>query len=256
MNAQRSTFGDTVMAAKKSGTHQTKIRAKAAAEGTAVRDRVRELSIAAFRDRDLSLNDVSKLVQEVLEGATESVEKSIPSSQRNVLREVFDGLSEGVHAIATAGSAVVKVAREQGRTVTGKNVSVAMKRVRTANADFLGAVKNFAGKASKMVRKELDALVAQAEKAGPQVARSVKKAAQAADGRLIELADETTRASVRVARRAVGGLAMGAGGLFEGLAEAVTPKNRPQTETKSKHAFTQTSKKKIAKKTPVKKRKS
>ncbi len=244
------------MAAKKTGTHQTKARAKAAAEGTAIRDRVRELSVAAFRDRNLSLKDVSKLVQDVLEGATESVEKSIPSSQRSVLREVYDGLSEGVQAIAAAGSAVANEVREQNRGVIGKNASLVMKRVRTANADFLGAVKNFAGKASKMVRKELDTLVAQTEKAGPKVANSVKNAARAADGRLIELAGETTRASVRVARRAVGGMAMGAGGLFEGLAEAVTPKSRPKAAPKSKAAAKPPSKKKAAKKAPTKKRKS
>jgi hypothetical protein len=239
------------MATTKSGSHHTKNRAKTAAAGTAVRDRVHELTVAAFRDRSLALNDISKVVQEVLEGATDAVEKSIPSSQRNVLREVFDGLSEGVRSIATAGSAVMKESRDRGRALTGKNVSVAMKRVREANADFLGAVERFAGKASKAIGKELDTLVIQAKKTQPKVAGSVRKVTQAADGRLIELAGETARASVRVARRAVGGLAMGAGGLLEGLAEAVTPKSPSRSPKKKKKAAAQPVKKK-----PAAKRKS
>lgn len=245
------------MTARKTSSHQTTVRAKEAAEGTAVRNRVRELSVAAFRDRNLSLSDVPKLVQEVLEGAAESVEKSIPSSPRNVLREVFDGLSEGIHLIAAAGSAVVDEARARGKTLKGKNMSVAMKQVHAANADFLSAVESFAGKASKAVRKELDTLVAQAKKTGPKVAASARKATKAADGRLIELAGETARASVRVARRAVGGLAMGAGGFLEGLSEVVTPKSRRRSAQKPKRASAQPSQKKSARKTqPAKKRKS
>jgi hypothetical protein len=136
-----------------------------------------------------------------------------------------------------------------------------MKRVRTANADFLSAVKNFAGKASKEVRKELAAIVAQAEKTGPKVAQSVQKAAQAADGRLLELADESARAGVRVARRTAGGLAMGASGLLEGVAEVITPKDRGKTARKSKPVSVRSPKKqpgKNAAKKPklAKKRKS
>ena len=245
------------MTNKKTGSQQTMTRAKEAAEGTAVRNRVRELSVAAFRDRDLSLGDVPKLVQEVLKGAAEAVEKSIPSSQRNVLRAVFDGLSEGVHSIAVAGSAVVDEARTRSKGLKGKNVSVAMKQARTANADFLNAVENFAGKASKAVRTELETLVAQAKKTGPEVSASMRKATKAADGRLMELANETARASVHVARRTVGGLAMGAGGYLEGLAEVVTRKSRPQPAQKLKRASAPSSRNKTARKArPAKKRKS
>ncbi|MCE9606049.1 MAG: hypothetical protein K8U03_14225 [Planctomycetia bacterium] len=148
------------MVTKKTGARHTKAGAKEAAEGAAVRDRVRALSIAAFRDRKLSLSDVPKLVQEVLEGAVETVDKSIPASSRNVLREVFDGLSDGVKAIASAGSATVDDVRQRGRAIPGRNVSVATKRMLAADADFLGAVKKYAGKASKEVRQELEALVA------------------------------------------------------------------------------------------------
>ncbi len=237
------------MATKKSGPQPTKSRAKEVAGGKMVRDRVRELSVAAFRDRNLTLNDVSQVVQDVLSGAVESVDQSIPSSSRNVLREVFDGLSEGVHAVAKAGSTVVAETRKRGKTLPTKEVTVAVKRMKSADADFLSAVANFASKASKEVRKELESLVAGAKQAGPQVAGSVRKSAQAANGRLLELTQESARAGVRVARRAAGGLAMGAGGLLEGLAEAITPKDRPAVKKKPKAVVARTASKKPAKKT-------
>jgi hypothetical protein len=229
------------MVTKKTGAHHTKSGAKEAAEGPAVRDRVRALSIATFRDRKLSLSDVPKLVQEVLEGAVATVDKSIPASSRNVLREVFDGLSDGVKAIASAGSTTVDA-----------------KRMLAADADFLGAVKKYAGKASKEVRKELEALVARAERTGPKVADSVRKTAKAADGRLLELTGETARAGVRVVRRAAGALAMGAGGFLEGLAEAITPQGRPTTAKRPGVATVPKAKKKTvakaARKKPSKRR--
>lgn len=237
------------MATKQSTTRHTKARAKEVAQGgTAVRDRVRELSVGVLRDRKLSPGDVPKLVKEVLEGAVEGVDSSIPKSSRSVLREVFDGLSEGVHAIASAGSAAASDVRERGRAITGKNVPDAAKRIRAANDEFLGAVKAFAGKTSKQVREELDALVARAEKTGPKVAGSARKVADAADGRLIELSGETARAGVRVARLAAGALAMGAGGFLEGLAEAITPKGPATAAAKQTRSIpTRTTKKKAAK---------
>jgi len=234
------------MATRKTDEHHTRASAKKAAEGAAVRDRVRELSIAALRDRRLTASDVPKVVREVLEGAVESIDKSIPASKRNVLREVFDGLSDGVKAIASASSTTVDEVRERGRAMKGRNVSVAAKRMLAADADFLGAVRKYAGKASKEVRQELEALVARAERTGPKVAGSVRKTAKAADGRLLELTGETARASVRVVRRAAGALAMGAGGFLEGLAEAITPKGRPTTKKKTAVAQGASAKKKSA----------
>src|SRR5437899_4478549 len=105
------------MATSKKKAH-TKARAKEVASGgTAVRDRVRELSVRAFRDRNLTLSDVPKIVHEVLDGAVRGIDKSIPSSSSNVLREVFDGLSEGVHAVAAAGSAVASGVRGRAKAI-------------------------------------------------------------------------------------------------------------------------------------------
>lgn len=249
------------MATKKTSAAHTKANAQEAAEGAAVRDRVRALSIAAFRDRKLSLSDVPQLVRDVLAGAVESIDKSIPASSDNVLREVFDGLGDAVRSIASAGSTTAEEIRERGRAVKGKNVSDAAKRMLAADADFLGAVKSYAGKASKEVREELNALVARAERTAPKVATSVRQTAKASNGRLLELGGETARAGVRIARRTAGALAMGAGGFLEGLAAAIAPQDRSTTTTPAKKAAAvpvraarKKSAKKVAGPKPTKKR--
>jgi hypothetical protein len=217
-----------------------------------VRDHIRKLSIAAFRDHRLSFKDISKLVTEVLEGAVESIDKSIPASRRNVLREVFDGLSEGVHTIASAGNRAIDEVRK-GQVVASKNIKVVAKRVRDANADLLKAVGNFARKTSRDVRTELDTLVAGAERTAPKIVKAGRKAVKATDGRMMELGSETARAGVRVVRRSVAGIAMGAGGLMEGLAEVVAPRRQPAASRKSKSTRTSTPRAKTAKTSSKKK---
>lgn len=246
------------MAAKKSTKHHTRARAKeVVVDGTAVKNRVRQLSVGAFRDRKLSLGDVSRLVHDVLEGAVEGVDRSIPKSKKNVLREVFDGLSEGVHAVASAGSTTVGSAREKGQAIVSKDIPRTTKRIHAANNEFLSAVRSFANKTSRQVREELDALVTRAERTRPKVTESARRVVKAADGRLVELSDETARAGVRAGRRAAGTLALGASGLLEGIAEAITPKGRPASTVKKKgtrtRAAKKTAKKKPAAKAPAKK---
>jgi hypothetical protein len=214
------------MAAKKTRTSKTRAHAKTvASSGAAVRTRVRDLTVDTFRERNLSLRDVPKLVNEVLDEAVAGVDASIPQSGKNVLREVFDGLREGVNGVASAGAATARDLRDRGRS-TQKDATAAAKRVRAANDDFLDAVKDFAGKATKEVRDELDALVDRAKRTQPKVAGSARRVAEAADGRMMELGGETVRAGARMARRTAGALVLGASGFLEGLADAISTRER------------------------------
>ena len=135
--------------------------------------------------------------------------------------------------------------------MAGKTLPTAVKRINAANEELLGAVRSFAVKSSKHVRDELDALVARAERTAPKVAASARKTVKAADGRLIELSEETARAGVRVARRAAGALAMGASGLLEGIAESMAPKKRPASAGKTKKTPSRKSSTKPAKRRKV-----
>lgn len=222
------------MAAVRRKSSQPRNKAKTAPRShEAVRDRFRELTLAAFRDRKLGLGDIPDLVRELLAGAAEGLNNSIPVSNKNVLREVFDGVREGVVAFASAGEAVVRDAGMRGRAIAGPGTRAAAQHIRAANAEFLEAVSGFAERASKQMRDGLNDLVAQARKTAPKVAASTRKATNAADGRLLELTEEAARAGIRAARGAAGALAMGTGGFFEGLAALIAPEKRPNVTRKS-----------------------
>jgi hypothetical protein len=212
------------MATKQHVGRSTAAQAKAAAShGAGVRDRVRDLTVRALRDRKLERGKVSGLVDEVLEGATAAVDESIPASRRSVLRQVFEGMSDAVETVAEAGAGAVRGVRRRGGAILEKDVPAAAKRLDSVQEEFLGAVSKFAGRVSGEAREELDDLVRRARKAGPELRASARDVAHAADGRLLELTGETARAGATAARRVAGGLAMAAGGLMEGLAEVISP---------------------------------
>lgn len=241
------------MASKKSATGVRK-QAHAAAKHDNPRTRIRELTVRALRDRDLTRDDISDLVHDILGGASDAVDDAIPSSRRSVLRQVFDGMGEAVDTVAAAGARTVKTARDRADTVA-KAARPAARRARAANADFILAVRSFARRASSEVGEELDQLVSRARRTGTKVAGSARDTADAADGRIVELTGEAARAGASLARRAAGGFALAASGLLEGLSEVVTPSRaKPAKKRAAKKAASKTNKKKSKNKS--KKRKS
>ena len=222
------------MATKRKTASKVTNQARTAASRPDTRDRVRELTYQAIRDRRLSPAGVSALVHQVLEGASEAVDSAIPSSKRSVLRQVFDGLGDAFQTVGAAGVHAAESAAERGRTVARRTLPSTTKRVRSANDEFLAAVSSFAKHTKSELGDELDSLVKRARRAGSKAGDSARDAAHAADGRLLELTGEAARAGVSVARRAAGGLAMAAGGMFEGLRDAITSraKERPAAPAK------------------------
>jgi hypothetical protein len=201
-----------------------------------LRSHVRETTISAFRDGKFSLRDVKALAREVIDSAAKSIDKSIPASRRNVLRQVYDGLSEGVHTAASAGSALASDAAERVHKVTSKDAPAAAKRIQEANDQLIEAVKSVASKANKQVREELHTILEHANKAAPKVTAAARGAYEAADGRWGELTTEAARAGSRAATQAVGTLASTASGFFDGIAEAThaKPAAKPKKKTPAK----------------------
>lgn len=241
----RTVTREVSMAIKQSSSHHTKARAKSTAvTGEDIRDRIHDLSVDAFRDRRLKLKDVSKLIHDVLDGAVDGIDSEVPKGRSSVLREVFDGLRDGVHTIASATTTTAREVRGRAHQVSAKDAPAAASHIRAAHGEFLKAVRSFAGKSSNEVRDELHDLAARAERTAPKVKESARRVATAADGRLGKLSNEAAQTGVKVARKAAHGVALGASGLLEGLAEAIAPPSRTATKKRASSARRAPAKKK------------
>lgn len=209
----------------------------AAREGANIRDRVRKAAADAFRGKGLTFRHLNQVVAEVLDEVSEEVRSAIPEDRRNKLRQVFDGLGDAVSSAAAAGQKAVRDTRAHASKLVAEDAPAAGRRIREANDQFLDAVGGFASRAAGEIGSELDDLVRSARRAGPRVMDGVQAAARAAsESRVTELAGETAKAGARFARRAAHDIAMAAGGLMEGLADAITPPQRkaPTSRTASR----------------------
>ncbi|MFO0860698.1 MAG: DUF6781 family protein [Phycisphaerales bacterium] len=191
------------------------------------RTRVREMTVKALRDRDLSKADIQKLVHESLKGAASTIDHEVPAARRKAMREAFEGLRDAFQSVASAGVNTGKSARRRGEDLANHAVPTARRRIAAANKDFLGAVSSFAKKTSTEFGEELEALVRRAKRAGKQAKESATDAGQKVAKNAAPVAQDLGRASWSLARRAAEQVALAASGLLEGIGQLIAPRKAP-----------------------------
>ena len=168
----------------------------------------------------MTLGDIPRFAQELIEGAAAGLNKAVPASSRNVLRQVVDGLTDAATTTVDSTKTLVtsttrRVKHDAVRTV---------KDLKSLEGNFVTAL----GRASKHLKgaakEELDDIVRESRRAGTRIKPAAQSVLKAADGHLLELGKETAGASARVARSAVSSVLQGASGLLQGLGEVLDPK--------------------------------
>jgi len=210
------------------GSGGSKRKASKNAE-TNVRARVHKLTLRALRDHDMRLGDIPKLAQELIEGAASGLNNAVPSSSRNVLRQVVDGL---IDAAATSVDSTKTIVSSTTTRVKQDAVQT-VKDLKTIEGEFVTALGRAGKHLTGAAKEELDAIVRQSRRAGTRIKPAAKGVLKAADGRLLELGKETAGASGRIARSAVSTVLQGASGLLQGLGEALNQKRTHPTRKKS-----------------------
>jgi hypothetical protein len=221
-----------------------------ARDGSNVRERISKLTTDALRDRKLRLSDLPGLAAEVMDGAVMGIKEAVPQDQGNVLRQVVDGLGDAYYAAANAATGAVKSARKHGSEFVNKDVKGTARDVKNIQEEVFDTVGAFGHRLSDELSRELKSVVSRAKRAGSAAGPSVRGAAGAADGRLVELTGEVASAGAKVAKHAAGSVMLAASGLLEGLAATInTPAKRAAKPAKKSAP----KKKSAAKKAPAKK---
>jgi len=196
-----------------------------------MRERVHNLTVKALRDHDMTLGDIPKFAQEVIEGAAAGLNNAVPESSRSVLRQVVEGLTDAATTTVDSTRTIVSSTTKRVKHDAVKTV----KDLKNIEGDFVAALGR-AGKHLKgAAKEELDAIVRHSRRAGTRIRPAAKKVLNAADGHLLQLGKETAGASTRIARSAMSSVLQGASGLLQGLGEALDPKrSRPAARKSSK----------------------
>lgn len=187
-----------------------------------VRARVRDFTLRAVRSGDLRLRELPSFARTVLGDAAAGLNRAVPESSRNVLRQVVDGLADATAATASTAKSALSSSAERGSKILRVDARRAIRDLRSLEGDFIRAMER-AGKSFKgAAREEMQSIVDHAKRAGTRIRPAVQRASKAIDGRVLELGTESAKAGARAGRSALETALRGAGGLFDALGEAVS----------------------------------
>ncbi len=186
--------------------------------GEDVTRRVRELTLAALRNRSFDREGIREVVRAVTEGMAAAAPAS-GGSLRQAMGQAFRGMDEALTKSVEAGESAVRQMVATGRGVADNEVKQALAGLKKIEEDFVDTVSKVAASANERARPELRALVERATHAGTETGKQTAKLMAEFAFSGMELAGQF---SVRFAQMASGVLA----GMAEALEKSAAEKKR------------------------------
>lgn len=194
------------------------------AQGADIRERMRELTLQALRERRFDRSGIQEVIRAVTQGAAPGVERE-RVDLRQALSEALDGLDSALRTSAEAGQTALKQLADTGRGLSEGDLKQAIDRLRKLEEDFFSTVGQVADAAGEQVRPELREALTAARRAGTETGRQIASV-------LSEFAQRWSLASLDATvtgleRANEFGTRCGelASGILAGLAEALRTRN-------------------------------
>lgn len=141
-------------------------------QGTDIRDRVHELTLAALRRQRFDPRGIREVVRAVTEGIAVGADKS-GGDLRRALSEALRGLDQALRTSAEAGDVALKQLARSGRDFSDAEFKQALANLRKLEDDFLKTAELVAEGASARVQPELREALRSARKTGTETGRQV-----------------------------------------------------------------------------------
>lgn len=141
-------------------------------QGTDIRDRVHELTLAALRRQRFDPRGVREVVRAVTEGIAVGADKS-GGDLRRALAEALRGLDQALRTSAEAGDVALKQLAKSGRGFSDAEFKQALANLRKLEDDFLKTAELVADGASARVQPELREALRSARKTGTETGKQV-----------------------------------------------------------------------------------
>lgn len=145
-----------------------------------LRRRVCDFSHQLLRGRDLDLANVRIVVANTLIGVREAITGMNPDDRATILRQVFDGLGDGLAALAQAQTLL--------EAPTAPRVGDLSIKLRGMEQSFLETCLAASETFTDPMRREFKTMVTQARQSGTRVAPAAKSAIEFLDERLAQSA--------------------------------------------------------------------
>lgn len=198
-----------------------------AAEGENVTQQVRDVVESAAQ----SLGEAGKegqhrltsLVSAAIDGASSAVADATPDHAESTLRQVIDGLGEGLQRTATATKLAVEESAGAGKAYASEDLSGIADDFKALGQLFVETVEKHSTAAMGQASEQLSNLRSHAERTVEGLRPALDDAAAAAADNPVKLAGETAQAAANLAREATGSLFGAVGKILGDAGDRISP---------------------------------
>ncbi len=198
-------------------------------QGEHIRERVREVTLQALRERRFDGPGVRAVIRAVTEGVATGAGKS-RTEMRYAISEALTGLDQALRTSAEAGTAALKQLSSTGRSFSDNELKQAIGTMRRLEEDFFDTVGQVAEGASTQVQPQLREALANARRTGTATGRQVALTLGEFAQRFSIASLDATVAGLEVASEVGQRFAALTSGLLSGVAEALRPVEPPVHE--------------------------
>ncbi len=196
-------------------------------EGENVTQRVQEVIESAAQ----SLGDagaegrqrLTSMVSAAIDGAATAVQGAAPDHAASTLRQVIDGLGEGLQRTANATRLAVEESASSGKAYATDDLKRIADDFRALGQLFVETVETHSKTAVGQANEQMTNLRAHAERTIAGVRPALDDAASAAMGNPLGLAGESAQAAAKAARQATGSLFSAVGKMLSDAGGKLNP---------------------------------
>lgn len=195
-----------------------KIRSEAESivgEGGDIRGKVKRLVAQVAEQAQQSGQGLAGLAQSVMESAVDTVNKSLPENPNSTLRQVIDGLGDGLAQAALATKMAVSESVSNSKSFAEEDLQKVVSDVKTLKEMYLQTMTDALGKLKNMTASQLSDLQSHAANAQKSVLPALQSAFEAAYAHPVELGKESVQSGFEFSKQSVGGLFAAMGKLLQ-----------------------------------------
>src|SRR3954466_13389377 len=187
-------------------------------QGENLRMAVRELTLSALRGRELTVDQITRVVRSVTEGVNLGAAGAKVDAER-VLGESFAGMDEAVLKAVQANPLAVQRLSAQGEG--GSSLQKALDDLERLEDEFLKTVKDATKKGSQQLREQWARLLQQKEDAGTATQAQIEQTVEEFGNRMRDAVRQQRRTALKATEAMMENFNTLASGILIGLTEGL-----------------------------------
>ena len=199
-------------------------------QGENLRVAVREVTLNALRGRELTVDQVRRVVKNVTEGVNLGAATTKLDADK-VLTEALSGMDEAVLKVVQANHLALQQLSAQGQSLRDSHMKKALDDLERLEDEFLGAVKEATRKGNKQLREQWAAVVQRKEADGTATQSQIEQTLEQFSDQMTKAVRQQRRTALKAAESMAENFATLASGILigltEGLQQGSAKKNKP-----------------------------